>query len=65
MADLLNAVLDAHGGLDHWRQFSQVGSDYRYRGRAVGHQGPTPGSTTEADDRCVGPRVGVASTIRR
>ena len=24
MADLLNAVLDAHGGLDNWRQFSRV-----------------------------------------
>jgi hypothetical protein len=24
VADLLDAVLDAHGGLDHWRQFSQV-----------------------------------------
>ena len=24
MADLLDEVLDAHGGLDHWRQFSQV-----------------------------------------
>ena len=24
MADLLDSVLDAHGGLDHWRQFSQA-----------------------------------------
>ena len=24
MSDLLDAVLDAHGGLDHWRQFSRV-----------------------------------------
>jgi hypothetical protein len=24
MADLLSAVLDAHGGLDHWRQFQRV-----------------------------------------
>ena len=24
MADLLNAVLNAHGGLDNWREFSQV-----------------------------------------
>ena len=24
MTDLLDAVLDAHGGLDHWRQFNQV-----------------------------------------
>jgi hypothetical protein len=24
MTDLLGAVLDTHGGLDHWRQFSRV-----------------------------------------
>jgi hypothetical protein len=24
MGDLLDAVLEAHGGLDHWRQFNQV-----------------------------------------
>jgi hypothetical protein len=24
MTDLLNAVLDAHGGLDRWRQFGRV-----------------------------------------
>ena len=24
MSNLLTAVLNAHGGLDHWREFSQV-----------------------------------------
>jgi hypothetical protein len=55
MADLLDEVLDAHGGLDHWRQFSQVqativtgGGLWAIKGQP---QDPSPRRMTAALDR--------------
>lgn len=55
MGDLLDAVLDAHGGLDHWRQFNQVqativtgGGLWAIKGQP---QDPTPRRMTAALDR--------------
>jgi hypothetical protein len=55
MGDLLDAVLDAHGGLDHWRQFHQVqatiitgGGLWAIKGQP---QDPTPRRMTVALDR--------------
>src|SRR5258705_271611 len=55
VTDLLNAVLDAHGGLDRWRQFSRVqativtgGGLWAVKGRP---QDPLPRRMTVASDR--------------
>jgi hypothetical protein len=55
MGDLLDAVLDAHGGLDHWRQFDRVqativtgGGLWAIKGQP---QDPTPRRMTVSLDR--------------
>jgi len=55
MGDLLDAVLDAHGGLDHWRRFNRVqatiitgGGLWAIKGQP---QDPTPRRMTVALDR--------------
>lgn len=55
MGDLLEAVLDAHGGLDHWRQFNRVrativtsGGLWAIKGQP---QDPMPRRMTVALDR--------------
>jgi hypothetical protein len=55
MGDLLDAVLEAHGGLDHWRQFNQVrativtgGGLWAIKGQP---QDPVPRRMTVALDR--------------
>ena len=61
MSDLLNAVLDAYGGLDRWRQFNRVQATIVTGGGLWAIKGQPQDPSTEADDRCVGPRVGVAA----
>ena len=67
MAGLLNAVLDAHGGLDNWRKFSRVEATIVTGGGLWAIKGE-PRSTTEANGRRIGPPVGSfgpsAPTIR-
>lgn len=55
MADFLNAVLDAHGGLDHWRRFQRVEATIVTGGELWGIKGqpqdPLPRHMTVALDR--------------
>ena len=52
MSDLLDAVLDAHGGLDHWREFTRVEASIVTGGELWGIKGrvqdPSPRRMTVA-----------------
>ncbi|MDX6241085.1 MAG: hypothetical protein QOG10_5909 [Kribbellaceae bacterium] len=62
MSELLNAVLDAHGGLERWRRFSQVRASIVSGGELWGIKGlmqdPAPRQMAVALHHCPTIRVG-------